>query len=60
VDDAEAGQPAERPGEGQLRALAALQGDGEAEHEEDLSVDRQDDDPVRLEQLGQPVHRGRW
>ena len=58
VDDAEAGEPGERASERKLRALPALEGDGQPHDEEHLPVDRQDDDPVRLEQLGQPAHAG--
>ena len=54
-------KPASQPsgsGERQLGALPALEGDGQPHDEEDLPVDRQDDDAVRLEQLGQPAHAG--
>ncbi len=56
VDDAECRQPAQRAGEGQARAATALERDGQAHDEEDLTVDGQDDDAVRLEQLREPAH----
>ena len=57
VEIPNAGEPAERARERQLGTMPALEGDGQAHHEEDLPVHRQDDDPVRLEQLCQPAHR---
>ena len=56
VQQPEGGEPAERARERQLGSAPALEGDGEAHDEEDLPVDRQDDDAVGLEQLGQPGH----
>jgi hypothetical protein len=56
VDEPECRQPRQRASDRELAAAAASERDRETKDEEDLAVHGQDHDPVRLEQLGQPVH----
>ena len=57
MDDPESGEPRQGSGQRELGTMPALERDGEAHDEEDLPVDREDDDPIRLEQVRQPAHR---